>query len=81
VYNPGSKTNTKYKPKHNRRLIKFIIDEDHDNHDYVLSVEELAEYKGNKFHDKRNLVNKFNRLYPNYTIKLLDLNDEEQKIK
>ena len=33
------------------------IIEDRDNHDYILSVTDLATLKGNKFYDKRNLVN------------------------
>lgn len=63
----------------NTDLSEYIITEDPDNHDYILSVEELAEYKGKKFYDKRNLVNRFKRLYPGYSIKELNLTDEKVK--
>jgi hypothetical protein len=41
----------------------FIIEEERDHFDYVYNVKELAELKGNKFHDKKNKVNKFRSLY------------------
>jgi len=53
----------------------FNILEDPDNHDYILSVNELSEFSGGKFYDKRNLVNRFKRLYPDFKVKILDIND------
>jgi len=57
----------------------FVIKEDPDNFDYILSVDELAELKGKKYYDKRNLVNRFKRLHPDHEIKQLDL--AEKKIQ
>lgn len=57
----------------------FTILEDPNNFDYILSIEELSELKGNKYYDKRNLVNRFRRLYPDYQIKHLDLTKAEIK--
>ncbi len=42
---------------------KFLFLNDRANHDYVYSVDELAELKGKKFHSKKNHVNRFNRDY------------------
>lgn len=35
------------------------IKEDPDNHDYILDINQLAQFKGKKFHKKRNLLNSF----------------------
>lgn len=42
---------------------RFLFLNDRANHDYVYSVDELAELKGKRFHAKKNLLNKFNREY------------------
>ncbi len=42
---------------------QFIITEDRDNHDYILSVEELAEMKGGHHERKRNLIRTFLSAY------------------
>jgi hypothetical protein len=68
--------NFKYVPDINRY---FSIKEDPDSFDYILSVGEIAELKGSKYHDKRNLINKFKRLHPNHSIKLLDLNEKKTR--
>lgn len=39
------------------------IIEDRDQWDYIYSVKELIELKGNKFHKKKNLLNQFKRKY------------------
>jgi hypothetical protein len=41
----------------------FLVDEDRNQFDYLYSVKELIELKGNKFHDKKNHVNQFRRQY------------------
>lgn len=51
----------------------FLIKEDTDNFDYILSINELAELKGKKYYDKRNLVNRFKKHSPDHIIKPLDL--------
>jgi hypothetical protein len=40
------------------------ITEDRDNFDYIYSVPELVELKGDKYHDKKNLLNQFERNNP-----------------
>ncbi len=56
---------------------EFVITEDPDNHDYILSIQELSEFAGNKFYDKRNLVNRFKNIYPEYETRTLDLNNSK----
>lgn len=41
----------------------FKIEEDRNNFDYVYSVNELINLSGDKFHDKKNLLNQFKRKY------------------
>lgn len=55
----------------------FSIKEDTDSFDYILSVDELADLKGNKYYDKRNLVNRFKKNYPQHSIMPLDLTDKK----
>ena len=55
------------------------IIEDLDNHDHILSVNELATLKGNKFYDKRNLVNRFSKQYPDHTVRRLSLGQPETR--
>jgi hypothetical protein len=53
------------------------ICEDRDNHDHILSVNDLATLKGNKFYDKRNLVNRFSKQNPDHTVRRLSLGQLE----
>lgn len=57
----------------------FIIKEDPDSFDYVLSVDEIADLRGGKYYDKRNLVNNFIKNNPGHTVKYFDFT--ENKIK
>lgn len=52
---------------------KYVIFEDRDNHDYILSIKEIAELKGKKYYDKRNLINRFKKNYPYAGVKILDI--------
>ena len=45
---------------------KFIITEDRNSFDYVYNVDELISLSGKKFHSKKNHINKFKKLYPNF---------------
>lgn len=45
---------------------KFIITEDRNSFDYVYSIEELTKLSGKRFHSKKNHVNKFKKLYPDF---------------
>ncbi len=52
------------------------IAEDMDNFDYILSIKELIEMKGNKFGPKRNFLNRFNRLHAaSVETRIIDLTD------
>ncbi len=42
---------------------QFVISEDRDNFDYLYSIGELTELAGEKFHDKKNLLNQFLKKY------------------
>jgi hypothetical protein len=41
----------------------FTVTEDRDNFDYVYRVDELVALAGEKFHDKKNLLNQFTKRY------------------
>ncbi len=41
----------------------FVIEEEREHFDYVYLVKELVRLKGNKFHDKKNKINKFKSIY------------------
>lgn len=55
----------------------FSVIEDLNNFDYILPIDELAELKGGRYYDKRNLVNRFNRKYPDHVIRILDVSDKK----
>ena len=60
----------------------FHIDEDPDNHDYILSVDDLVEFKSNKYRGKRNLLNRFERFHGEKAItKEIDATDPEIRKK
>ena len=41
----------------------LIIEEERDHFDYVYLEKELVQLRGNKFHDKKNKINKFKSIY------------------
>lgn len=53
---------------------KLLVVEDRDNFDYIYSIDDLVELKGNGLSVKRNFINRFERLY-NFTHRLLNLDD------
>lgn len=54
----------------------FTIEEDPDNHDYILSIKEYLTYSGNKFASKRRNLKKFTELFPDATVEMLDISKE-----
>ena len=44
----------------------FEITSDRDNFDYVYNREDLAKLAGRKYHSKKNHINAFNKLHPDY---------------
>lgn len=53
----------------------YAVSEDRDNHDYILSIEEISAVKGNRYYAKKNLMNRFIANYPNFFVCELDLSD------
>ena len=51
----------------------FLIVEDRDNHDYILSLEEQTNLLGNKFHRHRKQIAKFHKVYPESIFEVLEL--------
>ena len=47
---------------------KFILRNDRDGADYVYAIDDLADLKGRKFQKKRNHVNKFRALHPDFEV-------------
>ncbi len=45
----------------------FRIHSDRDSHDYVYSIDDLADTAGKKYHKKRGHLRKFEETYPEYT--------------
>lgn len=58
----------------NLNLKKFRVEEDQDNFDYIYNLSQIASYKGNKFSDKRTMINSFLRKHGEPTVKILDVN-------
>lgn len=50
------------------RSMRAVYDD--DNRDYILSIERLKRYQGNKLGPKRNFVNRFNRSYEAVTVRV-----------
>lgn len=53
----------------------FVVEEDQDNFDYILSAGAISKLSGNKFGPKRNFVNRFIKNYPEATVKTCDINN------
>ena len=47
---------------------KFRFHHDRNSFDYIYNIEDLATLKGKKFQKKRNHLNKFKQLHPNYRL-------------
>ena len=55
---------------------EFSLSEDYS--DYLYNVEDLLHLQGKKYQPKRNHINKFKRLYPDYTYNSMTVADLEQ---
>lgn len=58
-------------------LDDFEILPDLDNHDYIVSVEELVGLVGTQFWKKRNYINRFKREHPQTEVRELNLSDSD----
>ena len=47
---------------------EFLLVPDRDGQDYVYDIDDLADLKGRKFQRKRNHVNRFRAVHPDYTV-------------
>ena len=50
---------------------KFRVHNDRDGYDYVYAIDDLADLKGRKFQRKRNHINRFRQICPDYTLEPL----------
>jgi uncharacterized protein len=50
----------------------FEIEEDRDNHDYILSTKKLIDLSGNKLYSIRAEVSRFPICHPDYAVRILD---------
>jgi len=57
----------------------FTIEEDPDNHDYILSMEKLINLSGNSLYSIRVEVSRFAKYYPDHRIKFLDFNNIQDR--
>lgn len=62
-------------------LNQYDISEDLASHDYIVSVNSLCNYQGDKFRKKRYGVIKFLKKYPNSRTQILDINSNEAKLQ
>lgn len=56
----------------------FIIEEDRDNFDYIVSTKLLSELEGSDFKQIRKYINSFKKNYPNYQIKEMNLENPSE---
>jgi len=74
----GSVTKEKYAALEEMYPGKFEIEYDRDYADYVYETEKLANLSGKKYHGKKNHINKFKKLYPDWSYEpITDENVEE----
>lgn len=57
---------------------KFSIEYDRDAADYVYEVEKLINLSGKKYHGKKNHINKFKKLYPNWSYESISKDNVEE---
>ena len=57
---------------------KFSVSYERDMADYIYETEKLAKLSGRKYHGKKNHINKFKRLYPDWSYEALDEHNIEQ---
>lgn len=57
---------------------RFDIIYNRDGCDYIYNSEDLATLKGKKLQSKRNHINKFQKLYPNYKVEFIDNSNKDE---
>lgn len=56
---------------------EFEVQEDRDNFDYIYSSADMSELTGTNFHNQRNFINRFQKLYPEYRVEIIDISKPE----
>lgn len=59
---------------------KYQAIEDRASFDYILSSDEISSLEGAKYHEKRNLANRFAISYPDYKVEILQLNEKNTQL-
>jgi len=54
----------------------YHITEDVNNHDYIVSTDEVATLPHHKYRTKKQQIEQFKKLYPHHTLRLIDLREE-----
>ena len=60
---------------------KFTVTPVPENFDYIYQRQDLADLKGRRFDSKRNHINKFKRMYPNYVCQDFDQSHFSEALK
>lgn len=60
---------------------KFLIEEDRDSFDYILSVDDSFAMDGKKYRYNRHSINKFIKNYTNYQIKVSDCKNISEQVE
>jgi len=64
--------------KHITHPKRYVITEDRDSFDYILSVSDLVKLEGTKYHPQRNFIKRYKTAYEAAThTKLLELSDKQ----
>jgi hypothetical protein len=64
--------------QHIKNPAQFVVKEDPDNADYILSIKDLIEMRGKNFRGKKNFINRFKRVYEKETrLEPIDLTKKE----
>lgn len=67
------------KPHRSRLERVYDIFEDDANHDYLLSISELTTLSGERFHNKRNMINRFFSENKKIGIRMLNFNKKKDR--
>lgn len=70
-------------PEHTIRLLSadgYEVMEDNDNHDYIVSIQDISEMKGTAYLSKRNHVNRFTREFGHTShLRHIDIRSQKQQ--
>lgn len=58
----------------------LIVEEDPDNHDYILSLDKLINMSGNSLYSIRAEITRFPRYFPHHEVRKLDFQKEDDRL-